>query len=265
MMKKNENGFTLIEVLIAMALAGLVMTGVYRVYTQQVAMNNTQTLVRDMQQNIRAAIYYMEQEIRMAGLDPSGNAQAGITVAEMSRIQIGADSQGGTPGDPNAFFDGALTGDEQVTYRLDNDSAENAGLGDGICDTLQANNTTPCNLIRVVGNDPDGAGDIIAQNIDALNFVYLGVDTTDPSCENDCYLPTPGASNTLDDIRSVQITVVARSGGATLPGLRVPLDENRVFYNQWPERAIILPANLTDDGYRRNLLTAEIRCRNMGL
>ncbi len=48
MTHKNEKGFTLIEVLISMALVGIVMTGVYRVYAQQVAINNTQTLVRDM-------------------------------------------------------------------------------------------------------------------------------------------------------------------------------------------------------------------------
>jgi len=257
MINKNENGFTLIEILIAMALAGLVMTGVYRVYFQQVAVNNTQTVVRDMQQNIRAAMYYMEREIRMAGLDPSGYAGGGVERAWTGEIRVSADSGGGTPGDPNDFFDGAIGADEQVTYRLDPDADS-----DGICDNLAGGSLVPCNLRRVAG-DPTQLGEVVAQNIDAVDFAYLGVDTTDAACENDCLIGAPVAADRLDDIRSIQITIVARAGGENLPGLVVPFADNRVFMGQGGQ--VVLSNLLTQDGFRRNLLTNEISLRNRGL
>jgi type IV pilus assembly protein PilW len=258
----NEKGFTLIEILIAMAIASLVMTGAYRVYTQQVAVNNTQTIVRDMQQNIRSAVYYMETEIRMAGLDPSGNAGAGVELAMNGQIRVSADvgGAGAIPGDPNAFFNSAIDANERVTYRLDTDAND-----DGICDNLPAS-TVPCNLERVSG----GVTSVVAQNIDALDFVYLGVDTTDATCDNDCLingnagLPgSPIPNDRLDDIRSIQITIVARAGGAELPGFIVPFDDNREFDGQ-QAGDIVLSSLLTNDGYRRSRLSSEVSLRNMG-
>jgi len=262
MIKKNENGFTLIEILIAMALTGMVMTGVYRVYSQQVAVTNTQNIVRDMQQNIRAAMYYMEMEIRMAGMDPSGNARAGVELAMDGQITVSADvgGAGAIPGDPNEFFNSVVDANERVTYRLDTDAND-----DGICDNLPAS-TVPCNLVRESG----GVASVIAQNIDALDFVYLGVDTTDPACDNDCpingdagFPGSPVPNDILDDIRSIQVTIVARAGGADLPGFIIPFDDNREFEGQ--QGQIVLSQLLTDDGYRRNRLTSEISLRNMGL
>jgi type IV pilus assembly protein PilW len=263
MLETNENGFTMIELLIAMALTGLVMTGVSRVYSQQVAVNNTQNIVRDMQQNIRSAMYYMETEIRMAGLDPSGNAGAGVELAETGEVTVSADigGPGAIPGDPNEFFNGAVDADERVSYRLDTDADRN-----GICDNLEAFGTAPCNLVRV----SNGVTSVIAQNIDALDFEYLGVDSTDPTCENDCPivgntgLPgRPITNGRLDDIRAIQITVVARAGGDSLPGFILPMDDNRLFRGQRGQ--IVLGSIFTNDGFRRNSLTNEINLRNMGL
>jgi len=259
MMNRHEKGFTLIEVLIAMALMGLVMSAVFRVYSQQVAIRNTQTLVRDMQQNIRAAMYYMEREIKMAGLDPSGNAGAGIERAWTGEIRISADFGGGIPGDPIAFFDQAIAANEQITYRLDLDANN-----DGVCDNLAAGSLVPCNLVRVEG-DPTQLGTVVAQNIDALDFAYLGVDTNQPGCDTNCVLAVvPVPDDGLGNIRSVQVSIVARAGGDSLPGLVIPFDDNRFFMGQGGQ--VVLTNLLTDDdGYRRNMLTSEISCRNMGL
>lgn len=258
---KNDKGFTLIEILIAMALVGIVMTGVYRVYAQQVAINNTQTLVRDMQQNIRAAMYYMEQEIKLAGLDPSGNADAGVERAWTGEVRVSADFGGGIPGDPIAFFDGAIANNEQVTYRLDPDANN-----DGVCDNLAAGSLVPCNLVRIQGDptDPLNLASVVAQNIDAIDFAYLGVDTNQPGCDTNCVLAVvPVPDDELDNIRSVQVSIVARAGGASLPGLMIPYDHSRFFMGQGGQ--VVLTNLLTNDGYRRNLLTNEINCRNMGL
>jgi hypothetical protein len=197
----------------------------------------------------------------MAGLDPSGKARAGVELAKDGEITVSADigGAGAIPGDPNAFFNEAIEANERVTYRLDTDANE-----DGICDNLPAS-TVPCNLER----ESAGVTSVIAQNIDALDFVYLGVDTTDPACDNDCAIGgdagfpgSPLSNDRLGDIRSIQITIVARAGGEQLPGFIVPFDDNRGFQGQ--QGQIVLSQFLTNDGYRRSRLTSEISLRNMG-
>ena len=63
----NRKGFTLIELLIAMVVASIVMAAMYSVYRSQTRTHRTQQLVVQMQQNMRAALYLLESEIRMAG------------------------------------------------------------------------------------------------------------------------------------------------------------------------------------------------------
>ena len=113
---KNSAGFTLIEILIAMAISGMVMTGIYQAYVQQMRVNNTQNQVVDMQQSVRVAMYFMEREIRLAGLDPSGLADSGVDVASADAITISMDITGGeadgidndgdgNPDDPREYYD----------------------------------------------------------------------------------------------------------------------------------------------------------------
>jgi len=63
----NRKGFTLLEILIAMVVASIVMAAIYSVYRSQTQTHRTQQLVVQMQQNMRAALYLMESDIRMAG------------------------------------------------------------------------------------------------------------------------------------------------------------------------------------------------------
>jgi type IV pilus assembly protein PilW len=96
----------------------------------------------------------------------------------------------------------------------------------------------------------------LAENIDAINFVYL--DGANPTN----VLATPVPASNLSDIRSIQITVVARSG-QNLPGLFYQATDDRIYRNQ--QGTIILDMSAAPDTFRRQLLTAEVRCRNLGL
>ncbi|MCD6266685.1 MAG: prepilin-type N-terminal cleavage/methylation domain-containing protein, partial [Deltaproteobacteria bacterium] len=69
--KQNENGFTLVELLVAMAISVIVMASIGYVYYTQQKSYVAQEQISAMQQNLRAAMYYMEREIRMAGFDPT--------------------------------------------------------------------------------------------------------------------------------------------------------------------------------------------------
>ena len=255
---KKSAGFTLLEVMIAMAIAGIVMTGIYQVYARQMRINNTQSQVVDMQQNARVGMYFMERDIRVAGLDPSGLADSGIDVASADNITISLDITGGeadgvdndrngTVDDAGEYFDGIP---EQVTYTLSND----ANPQDGVNDALQGVNNNPCHLMR--------NGQRLASNVDALNFVYMGIDDAVAGCEENCLLVNPTTAEELRNIRAVQITLIARAG-ETIPGLSVPFTDDNTYSNQPIAGNIILPVQ--NDGFRRVRLVSEVKCRNIGL
>jgi type II secretory pathway pseudopilin PulG len=65
---KKDEGITLIELLVGLAISGLVIAGMYRTFVSQQKVYVVQDQVVDMQQNLRGAINRMVKEIRMAGL-----------------------------------------------------------------------------------------------------------------------------------------------------------------------------------------------------
>jgi prepilin-type N-terminal cleavage/methylation domain-containing protein len=64
---KNNNGFTLVEILTVLVVMGLVMAPVYSTYLNTKRNSKTSVEVVDLQQNIRAALETMTADIRMAG------------------------------------------------------------------------------------------------------------------------------------------------------------------------------------------------------
>jgi type IV pilus assembly protein PilW len=168
----HAQGFTLIELMLAIAIAGIVMASFYSVYISQQSSYLRQERVASMHQNIRSAMYYMGREIRMAGLDPTGQAGAGIVKNDPDLIQFTEDIQGQDKEDPPDGVIGPT--EEKITYSLtDKDS-------DGDMD-----------LVREAGYGKI----LIAENIKSLLFDYLDGTGT----------PT-GA---LSAIRFVQITLKA--------------------------------------------------------
>jgi type IV pilus assembly protein PilW len=256
---KYSAGFTLIEILIAMAISGMVMTGIYQAYTQQMRVNNTQNQVVDMQQSVRVAMFFMEKDIRIAGFNPTGSADVGIDVASANTITLSMDETGGESDGKDNDRDGLIDespecdgiADATIIYVLSNDVLP--GPPDGQNDALTDGTTTPCHLLR--------NGQRLASNIDALNFVYLGVDDTDSSCQENCRL-NPTTAQERANIRAVQITVIARSG-TVIPGLSVPFIDQTTYYNEFNPGDIVLPSQ--NDGFRRVRLITEVRTRNIGL
>ena len=64
---KKNNGITLIELLIGLAIFSLAVGGLYRTFTSQQKVFVVQDQVVDIQQNLRGAINRMAKDIRMAG------------------------------------------------------------------------------------------------------------------------------------------------------------------------------------------------------
>jgi prepilin-type N-terminal cleavage/methylation domain-containing protein len=65
---KGEKGFTLVEILIVMAILGLVMGAIYSVYLTNMKSAYTQEEVVEVQQNLRIAMDSITRDIRMAGM-----------------------------------------------------------------------------------------------------------------------------------------------------------------------------------------------------
>ena len=105
-----NSGVTLIELLIAMAIFSIVMTAVYGVYSAYSKTAAIQTASAWAQQNARGGIELMLREIRMAGLDATGSAGAGIETASPGKIRITADRNGNGNIDETDF--------ERVSYTL---------------------------------------------------------------------------------------------------------------------------------------------------
>jgi len=214
----GQKGFSLLELMVAMAIASVLMAGIYTFYQNQLKTHITQQEMVDMQQDARAAMYMMTREIRMAGYDPQYNTGATIRTANVAAIAFDSDDNG----------NGVIDSDERFYYALNNDTLVRGGWN------------TPSAPVPLLPLDP------VALNIDALNFVYL---------DND--------GNTTSDlpfIRSVQITLVARSGDA-VPALMRKHTDSTTYTNQ--QGTVILPAQ--NDNFRRIRLTTAVKVRNLGL
>ncbi len=208
----SNQGFTIVELLVGMVVSLLAMGAIYSTFLSQHKSYLVQGEVAAMQQNLRAAMFYMQREIRMAGCDPLDTGNFGITAANANSITFTEDIGGSAVGNPP---DGTLQAGENITY------SRSGG-----------------NLARNVG----GGNQAVAQNIDALNFVYLDANGSTTAL--------------LADIRSVEITIVARISRGLLPTVN-----NNTYLNQ--QGATILgPQN---DNLSRRRLTTFIKCRNLGL
>jgi type IV pilus assembly protein PilW len=77
---RSSNGYTLIEVLVALGLSLLTMSAVYSLYVQELKAQAVRETVLNMQQQARVVMDLVSREILMAGYDPRGvNRDADLT------------------------------------------------------------------------------------------------------------------------------------------------------------------------------------------
>lgn len=172
----DHNGFTLIELMIAMVIGSIVMAAVVGAYQIQVRSKNAQEAITDINSSARAALEIMTSELSAAGCDPEGTAGAGIITAEVDNLIFSMDigNTAGTSFQPDGLLDGP---NEIVRYAL---IAGTLGRATGAAGVLQP-------LVR---------------NVDVLDFVYLN--------------EAGGIAATLATIRAVEVSIVARSGQGSL-------------------------------------------------
>ncbi len=181
-------GFTLIEILMALAIGSMIVAAAYTVYIAQLRGQAVQAASLELQQGLRTAIQTMANEIRMAGVDPTGKAGAEILVAERSRLRFTMDID-----DPygTGRYDGEISGpNEDVLYAV---SARTGSLGRQTFRPDDDGERTRTGGLQPVLND-----------VDVLDFVYLDA-LGNILSETDL----KDASG-RERIRQVQVTIIAR-------------------------------------------------------
>lgn len=229
---QSEQGFTLVELMIAVALAGFIVSQMYLVFISNKKSSISQERVAEMQQNLRATMYPLVRDIRMAGYDPSGDADwAGIVQAAPGRIDMYMDMNG------NGTYDAAAPPGMKERLQFGFPAATDAD-DDGIPDDGSSDS---------IGVQTSGAGGYqpIGDDIESFEFLYLDGDGQ--------------PSTTLSEIRSVQISLLAITNKA----------DRDYTNNQTYDPASGINANwkraANTDNFRRRLLITTVFCRNLGL
>ncbi len=227
---KNNKGFTLLELLIAMLVTSLLMGGVYSVFNAQIRVATAQEETAAVQQNLRSAAYVMEQEIRMAGYEGTqSNIGAGFTAAEAASMSF--------------TYLSDTTGDLTTVQYTFTDSD-----GDGDLDI---------NRIK------DGTSGVIAENIEEIEFYYTMVDD-DGTISNDTHA-TPADPTELRLIKSVQVSILARTAKTiqSISGARMyTTPAGTVWGNTSTVGTDSVYEDYNDELYRR-YMTTNIICRNL--
>jgi len=229
----NQKGFTLIEMMMTLVIGAMITAAAYATYSSQQKAYYTQDQVAEMQQNLRAALYLIIEEVQMAGYDPEDSGNFSVTPSMAGRIQFETDKDEDGVLDLNETIDLGLS----PTFDADGDGIPDADSdGDGVPDLVD------------IGIQTGGAGGFqeIAENIQAVEFLYI-----DSAGTNLALAPPVD----LSAIRSVQITILARAEHSD------PKFVNSMTYTT-PSGQNWGPYN---DNFRRRLLTTTIKCRNLGM
>ncbi|MFZ5563492.1 MAG: PilW family protein [Thermodesulfobacteriota bacterium] len=115
---KSNKGLTLIELMIAMVVAGMVVTGIVGAYTRFTRTYTSQEAFVSAQEGLRGSLAIMAINLSMAGYNPTGGIDPspgapdfGIEEATATKIRFTTDYD----------MDGAVNNDqfERITYELD--------------------------------------------------------------------------------------------------------------------------------------------------
>ncbi|MDR4509941.1 MAG: prepilin-type N-terminal cleavage/methylation domain-containing protein [Candidatus Brocadiaceae bacterium] len=143
---KNEDAFTLVELVIGFAITLILLGVAVQVFLTQRKSVTTQEQVSEMQQYLRSSMDMIVRDARMAGYDPVGIGFDGISVAETGTMTVNSDYNG----------NGTISGTESVTYAFDEINYQ-------------------------IDREAGAGAQPFAENIESLTFSYLdssGVATT---------------------------------------------------------------------------------------
>ena len=250
-MHRSESGFTLVELLVSMAMAGIVVGIIYAAYTIQTKIYTEQGKVAEMQQNIRAAVTYLRFEGVMAGYNPR----------QERHVSCGPPG-GGTLAKPGVHTATATAFGFSMDLNRDGDCAD---TGENVTYTVYPIPGPPPYKLGRNDNTDAAAQQPVAEDITGIQFIYLfeppeGIGTPGATAPTSTPLPAD-----LDELAAVQVTLLAQGSASDR---KRPVTQNFIapVPDAWGQPTANPPVWQTfTDTYSRRQLTTTINLRNMGL
>jgi type IV pilus assembly protein PilW len=227
--RNTRNGFTVIEVMIAMAISSVLVAAVYQTFHSQQRSYTMQSEAAAMEQNLRGSLYLLTRELRSAGYNP--------TQATTDNFRFVTSF----PAPNNLFTVNYATNHFMVAFTLDNDGSgaiepnnneQIAYKFDNTTKTLQRFNDTQADITK--------KWEIVASNIDAIYFTYFD--------QNNNITTNPAS------IEYVEIALLARMAKQDSKYTNTTVYTNKEGVNLCPA--------CVGDHYHRRLLTTTIQIRN---
>jgi type IV pilus assembly protein PilW len=221
---ESQHGFSLIEVLIAMAVSAVIVAAIYQLFYSQQRSYLAQDQVVQMQQNLRAGLYLLSKDIRSAGYDPSISGRFGF-VNDFTSDIFNPDIDYATDKSTVAFTmddneDGIVNANdnEQFAYRFNttNQTIEKYSFAQNQWQTLST-------------------------NVDALDLIYLD--------------RNGNVTTNRANISAVEISVLVRTSREEEHYSRTQVYQNKLGQN-------ICSSCASTPHFRRRLLVTTVRVRN---
>ena len=294
---KNNRGFTLIELMIAMVIGLLIMASIYKVFSTYQRADASQRLVVDMLQNARSAMLLMEREIRMAGHAPAAtDGQDNEDPADGNKDDEDSDSDY-----PGGFPQFLVARTDTVRFSMDfmpdaawcKDGQDNDGDGstDEQDECNSNGNTSDLNEDITYANDGtdlkrDDANDgktaqVLAYDIEAIAFAYAydadGDDAHNPDTDGDDNIiwayDSDGNGDLDKDIAGgslgTAVAITDSDGRSVIRAVKIWLLARTASpIRNYADTATYQVGDQTftkddyDPRYKRTLLTSTIYCRN---
>jgi len=259
---RKKKGLTLVELLIALVLSSILIAALYRVFISQQRIYMVQDQVADIQQNVRIAIGQMTKEIRMAGyggniLDIFDNINGFsniVTPANNSITILLADQVG-------VLKQNAMKGNNQL--KVTNASIFNTDKKKYMCLNglnnylIQGVITDTITLTASLAEDH-----IINEPVYLVKAITYSLGLSGGKIALRRNENTGGGAQPLaENMESLQFTYFDSDGNMTAnpPDIRMIGVKVTVKTNM-PD-----PDYKGKDGYRRRILSSNIKVRNMGL
>ncbi len=280
--QRFRSGFTLVELIVVMLITSVAALAIVMNYISQTKTYAIQREMAHMQQNLRAAMYIMQNDIRNSGRDPLRLGRYGIT--DILNYNADTDDPNGYPGltltsltdqDGDGFVDEDAAAEQQIQYQVMDLN------GDGrreLCRQMNAGGWVPIiDGIEDIGfafSFDDGNGDLArfnnnangpeiwAFNNNGANVLDTNLDTTgDGNIDvNDDLSAALNPVVELNRIRAVRIWLLARS---------------RTAYTDFVDRSIYVvggkqldlndPANAGRRNFRHLMTTGVVALQNFQL
>ena len=188
-MRGDSEGFTLIEVMMVIAILSIAFGTIYKTFDTFNRAYTTENVVAGVQQRTRIGLEFMVQDIRMAGLDPFLTGVPGITKASLIEIRFTADRNMDGVLDNPFVADGISDSDlERIAYAYDSAGRLEMFLRDE--------------------DDLVQSQDVLLDNVIGLTFGYL--DENDADLIDYTLMPPEVPADQLDEIRTVVISLTTQ-------------------------------------------------------